>query len=63
MLTQQEKKEIEQKLNQCGTVAEVFNILQSTYDLKNTKLGFASKGLFISGCIKGIELTGAKRLK
>jgi hypothetical protein len=52
----QDIDEIVYKLNECENVKEMFNVLESYYDLKNTKIGPIIKPVFVQGLVKAIKL-------
>jgi hypothetical protein len=49
-------QEIKTRLKKCKNLKEVFDILDSTYNLETAKLGYVSSELIISGIVKAVEI-------
>jgi hypothetical protein len=49
-------KNIQKELDACNNVAEMFELIKNTYDLKSCKPGSITKPIFIKGIMQGIKL-------
>lgn len=56
MLSQQEKQRIKSDLSQYDNIGDMFVYLERNYDLKQAKIGFLTKPLYIDGVIKALEM-------
>jgi hypothetical protein len=49
-------KNIQQQLDACNSIADMFAVLEKNYDLKSCKPGAITKPIFIKGILAGIKL-------
>lgn len=61
MLSPVEKEKITKDLSECKDMAQVFNYLNSQFDLSTAKLGFISKGKILDGLVTAIDMLNPKR--
>jgi hypothetical protein len=55
-LTPTEKQKLESDLKACDSVAQMFDVLDRTFDLAKCRPGAITKTTFITGMMKGVTM-------
>lgn len=57
------KKQLDQELKICNSIADIFRVLGKFYDLENCKPGLITKSIMISKLQDGVKFVNAKPRK
>jgi hypothetical protein len=60
MINPKDLDNIHNKLNDCNTAKEMFDVLHNYFDLQNCRIGSVIKPMFIKGIITGLKLISPK---